>query len=145
MAACFSPPVLLRPAILLLLSAMIVRRVTGFEPGREATAKTLSTIITYAMRTCSSPAGTFTGVLQRHPRTPAFHPVPLRKAMGHMAWINSWMTAVVFAALSPCSRRSPGTALQRQDPALGPFVLLVIGSWIDKYSHCSSAVSCPTC
>ena len=35
------------PAILLLL-LMIVRRVTGFEPGREAT-KTLSTIITYAM------------------------------------------------------------------------------------------------
>ena len=35
------------PAILLLL-LMAVRRVTGFEPGREA-MKTLSTIITYAM------------------------------------------------------------------------------------------------
>ena len=109
------------PAILLLLM-MIVRRVTGFEPGREAT-KTLSTIITYAM--C---VNVFFYLLELF--TAFYSGIPGHQHSilylfvghdGHMAWINSWMwTAVVFAALSLLMLIPPGTALQRQDPALGP-------------------------
>ena len=120
------------PAILLLLM-MIVRRVTGFEPGREAT-KTLSTIITYAM--C---VNVFFYLLELF--TAFYSGIPGHQHSilylfvghdGHMAWINSWMwTAVVFAALSLLMLIPP--ALRYNDKIL-PWarVLLVIASWIAK-------------
>ena len=120
------------PAILLLLM-MIVRRVTGFEPGREAT-KTLSTIITYAM--C---VNVFFYLLELF--TAFYSGIPGHQHSilylfvghdGHMAWINSWMwTAVVFAALSLLMLIPP--ALRYNDKILPwALVLLVIASWIDK-------------
>lgn len=120
------------PAILLLL-LMIVRRVTGFEPGREAT-KTLSTIITYAM--C---VNVFFYLLELF--TAFYSGIPGHQHSilylfvghdGHMAWINSWMwTAVVFAALSLLMLIPP--ALRYNDKILPwALVLLVIASWIDK-------------
>ena len=94
------------PAILLLL-LMAVRRVTGFEPGREA-MKTLSTIITYAM--C---VNVFFYLLEIF--TAFYSGIPGHQHSilylftghdGHMAWINSWMwTAVVFAVSALFIRR----------------------------------------
>ena len=120
------------PAILLLL-LMAVRRVTGFEPGREA-MKTLSTIITYAM--C---VNVFFYLLEIF--TAFYSGIPGHQHSilylftghdGHMAWINSWMwTAVVFAVLSLLMLIPP--ALRYNDKILPwALILLVIASWIDK-------------
>ena len=120
------------PAILLLL-LMAVRRVTGFEPGREA-IKTLTTIITYAM--CIN---VFFYLLEIF--TAFYSGIPGHQHSilylftghdGHMAWINSWMwTAVVFAVLSLLMLIPP--ALRYNDKILPwALILLVIASWIDK-------------
>ena len=120
------------PAILLLL-LLVVRRVTGFEPGREA-MKTLSTIITYAM--C---VNVFFYLLEIF--TAFYSGIPGHQHSilylfvghdGHMAWINSWMwTAVVFAALSLLMLIPP--ALRYNEKILPwALILLVIASWIDK-------------
>ena len=127
-----SKPVTRRTAILLLL-LMAVRRVTGFEPGREA-MKTLSTIITYAM--C---VNVFFYLLEIF--TAFYSGIPGHQHSilylftghdGHMAWINSWMwTAVVFAVLSLLMLIPP--ALRYNDKILPwALILLVIASWIDK-------------
>ena len=117
----------------LLLLLMAVRRVTGFEPGREA-MKTLSTIITYAM--C---VNVFFYLLEIF--TAFYSGIPGHQHSilylftgqdGHMAWINSWMwTAVVFAVLSLLMLIPP--ALRYNDKILPwALILLVIASWIDK-------------
>ena len=117
----------------LLLLLMAVRRVTGFEPGREA-MKTLSTIITYAM--C---VNVFFYLLEIF--TAFYSGIPGHQHSilylftghdGHMAWINSWMwTAVVFAVLSLLMLIPP--ALRYNDKILPwALILLVIASWIAK-------------
>ena len=120
------------PAILLLL-LFLVRRLTGFDPGKDA-VKTLSTIITYAM--C---VNVFFYLLEIF--TAFYSGIPGHQHSilylftghdGHMAWINSWMwTAVVFAVLSLLMLIPP--ALRYNDKILPwALILLVIASWIDK-------------
>lgn len=119
------------PAILMLL-LMLLRRLTGFEPGKEA-MRTLATIITYAM--CINVffylLEVFTAFYSGIPGHE--HPM-IYLFTGHdgMAWINGWMwTAAVFAILSLVLLIPP--ALRNNEHILPwALVMLVIASWIDK-------------
>lgn len=119
------------PAILLLL-LFVVRRLTGFDPGREA-IKTLSTIITYAM--C---VNVFFYILELftsfYSQIPG-HMEPIRFLFfghdGHFVWVNWWMwAAVIMAILSLCILIPPHTRTGDLLPAA--LIMLVIASWIDK-------------
>lgn len=119
------------PAILMLL-LMLLRRLTGFEPGKEA-MRTLATIITYAM--CINVffylLEVFTAFYSGIPGHE--HPM-IYLFTGHdgMAWINGWMwTAAVFAILSLVLLIPP--ALRNNEHILPwALIMLVIASWIDK-------------
>ena len=115
------------PAILLLL-VFIVRRLTGFEPGRDA-VKTLTTIITYAM--CINLLEIFTAFYSgipghQHPMTFLFG-----EHAGHVTWVSNWMWAAVIMALGSLVILIPPA--WRNGPLL-PFalIMLVVASWIDK-------------
>lgn len=119
------------PAILLLL-IFIVRRLTGFDPGRDA-VKTLTTIITYAM--CINVffylLEVFTAFYSGIPGHQ--HPLVFLFAghEGHVSWVTNWMwAAVVMAAASLIILIPPQW---RTGPLLPlALVLLVAASWIDK-------------
>ena len=119
------------PAILLLL-IFIVRRLTGFDPGRDA-IKTLTTIITYAM--CINVffylLEVFTAFYSGIPGHQ--HPLVFLFAghEGHVSWVTNWMwAAVVMAAASLIILIPPQW---RTGPLLPlALVLLVAASWIDK-------------
>lgn len=120
------------PAILMLL-LMVLRKVTDFEPGKEA-MRTLATIITYAM--CINVffylleifTAFYSGIPgHQHPMVYLF-----TGHDGHMAWVNGWMwTAAVFALLSLSLLIPPSL---RNNTAVLPWalIMLVIASWIDK-------------
>jgi molybdopterin-containing oxidoreductase family membrane subunit len=120
------------PAILLLL-VMILKRVTGFDPGREA-MRALAKIIAYAMGIniffyCLEIFTAFYGQVPGH-----MHPLMALFAGhdGHALWINAWMwTAAVLALLSFLLMALPST---RDKEKLLPYslVILVIATWIDK-------------
>ena len=119
------------PAILLLL-IFIVRRLTGFDPGRDA-VKTLTTIITYAM--CINVffylLEVFTAFYSGIPGHQ--HPLVFLFAghEGHVSWVTNWMwAAVVMAAASLIILIPPQW---RTGPLLPlALVMLVAASWIDK-------------
>ncbi|ABM28796.1 sulfate reduction electron transfer complex DsrMKJOP subunit DsrP [Nitratidesulfovibrio vulgaris] len=120
------------PAILLLL-VFVLRRLTGFNPGREA-VQTLTKIITYAM--CINVffylLEVFTAFYSGMPGHQ--HPLVFLFAGhgGHSYWVNGWMwTAVVFAFLSLALLIPPQI---RDNEKVLPWalVMLVIASWIDK-------------
>ncbi len=120
------------PAILMLL-LMAVRRVTGFEPGREA-MKTLSTIITYAM--CINVffylLEVFTAFYSGIPGHQ--HPMVFLFAGhdGHLSWVNGWMwTAAVFAFMS-LALLIPPSLRYNQNILPWALIMLVVASWIDK-------------
>lgn len=120
------------PAILLLM-ALILRRLTGFDPGRQA-IKTLSVIITYAMaiNVFFFLLEVFTAFYSQIPG----HTHPFGYLFnghdGHSAWINSWMWVAVFLALFCLALLIPPQL--RNNEKILPFalVMLVIASWIDK-------------
>lgn len=119
------------PAILLLL-LLALRKLTDFEPGREA-MKTLTTIITYAM--CINVffylleifTAFYSGIPgHQHPLTYLF------SGYNGMVWVNGWMwTAAIFAAFSLILLIPP---VLRYNERILPWALamLVIASWIDK-------------
>lgn len=119
------------PAILLLLT-LLVKRLTGFDPGKKA-INTLATIITYAM--C---VNVFFFLLELF--TAFYSNMP-----GHMApivylfkgfdgdttlvpfmWTAATLAIVSLAMLIPYKIRQQGPAL------VTALILLVIASWIDK-------------
>jgi molybdopterin-containing oxidoreductase family membrane subunit len=120
------------PAILLLL-VFLVRRLTGFDPGKEA-VKTLSTIIVYAM--CVNvffyALELFTAFYSQIPG----HAEPIIFLFaghdGHLAWVSYWMWAAVAMAFLSLAILIPPSS--RVNPALLPFalVMLVAATWIDK-------------
>ena len=119
------------PAILLLL-VFIVRRLTGFNPGKEA-VKTLATIITYAM--CINVffylLEVFTAFYSGIPGHQ--HPLVFLFAghAGHVSWVTSWMWAAVIMAAASLIILIPPT--WRTGPLLPlALVMLVAASWIDK-------------
>ncbi len=120
------------PAILLLL-VFTLRRVTGFDPGKEA-VKTLTVIITYAM--CINVffyllevfTAFYSGIPgHQHPMVYLFvgdH--------GHPAWVNAWMWAAVLMAFASLAILIPPSL--RENTSLLPIalIMLVLASWIDK-------------
>jgi molybdopterin-containing oxidoreductase family membrane subunit len=120
------------PAILLLL-LMVLRKVTSFEPGKEA-LKTLSTIITYAM--CINVffylLELFTAYYSGIPGHQ--HPITFLFAGhdGHMAWVNGWMWVAAIFAIASLAMLVPPQF--RYNDKLLPIalIMLVIASWIDK-------------
>ena len=109
-----------------------MRRLTGFEPGRDA-VKTLTTIITYAM--CINVffylleifTAFYSGIPgHQHPMTFLFG-----EHAGHVTWVSNWMWAAVIMALGSLVILIPPA--WRNGPLL-PFalIMLVVASWIDK-------------
>ena len=120
------------PAILLLLS-FVLKRLTGFDPGKEA-VQTLTKIIAYAMgiNVFFYVLEVFTAFYSQIPGH--MHPMVALFAGhdGHSLWVNSWMwTAVVLGLVSLLLMAMPST---RDNEKLLPFTLLilVIATWIDK-------------
>ncbi|GHU91510.1 Hdr menaquinol oxidoreductase integral membrane subunit [Deltaproteobacteria bacterium] len=120
------------PAILLLL-VFLTRRLTGFDPGKDA-VKTLSTIIVYAM--CINVffylLELFTAFYSNIPG----HQEPISFLFtghgGHLAWVSRWMWAAVAMAFLSLALLIPPSL--RNNHALLPFALamLVAATWIDK-------------
>ncbi|MDR0815856.1 MAG: polysulfide reductase NrfD [Desulfovibrio sp.] len=120
------------PAILLLL-VFLARRLTGFDPGKDA-VKTLSTIIVYAM--CINVffylLELFTAFYSNIPG----HQEPISFLFtghgGHLAWVSRWMWAAVAMAFLSLALLIPPSL--RNNHVLLPFalVMLVAATWIDK-------------
>ncbi|MBQ7457480.1 MAG: polysulfide reductase NrfD [Desulfovibrio sp.] len=119
------------PAILLLL-LFIVRRLTGFDPGKDA-IKTLATIIVYAM--CINVffylCELFTAFYSNIPG----HMEPIHFLFyghgGEFAWVSYWMwAAVVMAFASLAILIPPQTRTGKLLPLA--LIMLVLASWIDK-------------
>ncbi len=120
------------PAILLLLM-FLLRRLTGFDPGRQA-IKTLTIIITYAM--CINVffylLEIFTAFYSGMPGHQ--HPITYLFAGhdGHLPWVTSWMWAAVIMAFAALALLIPPKF--RENEKLLPFalIMLVAATWIDK-------------
>lgn len=120
------------PAILMLLM-LLLRRLTGFDVGKEA-VKTLTTIIVYAM--C---VNVFFFVLELftafYSNIPG-HMEPIHVLFfghgGHLLWVSYWMWAAVVMAFGCLAILIPPKL--RTHPTLMPIALamLVAASWIDK-------------
>ncbi len=120
------------PAIFLLLM-LLLRRLTGFEPGREA-IRSLSKIIVYALGVniffyCLELFTAFYSGIPSHG-----HPLSylFTGHAGHVAWVSYWMwIAVVFAFAAFFMLAVPST---RENERLLPWslLLLVAATWIDK-------------
>ena len=120
------------PAILMLLM-LLLRRLTGFDVGKEA-VKTLTTIIVYAM--C---VNVFFFVLELftafYSNIPG-HMEPIHVLFfghgGHLLWVSYWMWAAVIMAFGCLAILIPPKL--RTLPTLMPIALamLVAASWIDK-------------
>lgn len=120
------------PAILVLL-CLVLKRVAGFDVGREA-IKGLTKIIAYAMgiNVFFFLLEVFTAFYSQIPGH--MHPfVAIFSGHdGHSLWINSWMwAAVVMALVSLLLICVPST---RDNEKLLPYILimLVAATWIDK-------------
>ncbi len=123
------------PAILLLL-ALALRRLTGFDPGREA-VKTLSIIIAYAMaiNVFFFLLEVFTAMYSQVPGH--MHPLTFLFS-GHgghgaqAAWIGGWMWAASFLAIF-CLILLAAPQF-RNNEAILPYslIMLVVATWIDK-------------
>lgn len=119
------------PAILLLL-LFIVRRLTGFDPGKEA-VRTLSIIIVYAM--CINVFFYLCELFTAYYSNIPGHMEPITFLFsghgGHLAWVSYWMWAAVILALGSLIILIPP---QWRNGPLLPVALcmLVAASWIDK-------------
>lgn len=120
------------PAILLLL-VMVLKRVTGFEPGRDA-IRTLTKIITYAM--CINIffflLEVFTAFYSNIPGH--MHPLSFLFAghHGHSYWINAWMWGFAVLAFVSLVMLIPPQLRDNEKLLPWALVMLVIASWIDK-------------
>ena len=119
------------PAILLLL-LFIVRRLTGFDPGRDA-IKTLATIITYAM--CINVFFYLLELFTAYYSNIPGHMEPITFLFaghgGHLAWVSYWMWAAVVMAVGCLVILIPP---QLRTSRLLPIalIMLVAATWIDK-------------
>ena len=120
------------PAILLLL-AFVLKRISGFDPGKEA-VQTLTKIIAYAMgiNVFFYALEVFTAFYSQIPGH--MHPMVALFAGhdGHSLWVNGWMwTAAVLGLVSLLLIAMPST---RDNEKILPFtlIILVAATWIDK-------------
>ena len=119
------------PAILLLL-LFIVRRLTGFDPGRDA-IKTLATIIVYAM--CINVFFYLLEIFTSFYSNIPGHMEPIMFLFqghgGHFAWVSYFMwAAVIMAFASLAILIPPQTRTGKYLPHA--LIMLVLASWIDK-------------
>ncbi len=120
------------PAILLLLM-FLLKRLTKFDPGKEA-VKTLTVIITYAM--CINVFFYILEIFTVFYSGLTSHQYPLIYLFaglnGEMSWVTTCMWAAVIMAFGCLSILIPPK--RRHDPRLLPYalIMLVIASWIDK-------------
>lgn len=120
------------PALLLLL-ILTLKRLTGFDPGKEA-VKTLAIIITYAM--CINVffyvLELFTAFYSAMPGH--MHPIAFLFAghEGHITWVTYWMWAAVILAFASLALLIPPSI--RENRTILPWALgmLVLATWIDK-------------
>ena len=120
------------PAILLLL-AFVLKRISGFDPGKEA-VQTLTKIIAYAMgiNVFFYALEVFTAFYSQIPGH--MHPMValFTGHDGHSLWVNGWMwTAAVLGLVSLLLIAMPST---RDNEKILPFtlIILVAATWIDK-------------
>lgn len=119
------------PAILLLL-LFVVRRLTGFDPGKEA-VKTLSTIIVYAM--CINVFFYLCELFTAYYSNIPGHMEPITFLFsghgGHLAWVSYWMWAAVIMAIGSLVILIPP---QWRTSKMLPLALIMLvgASWIDK-------------
>ena len=120
------------PAILLLLS-FVLKRISGFDPGKEA-VQTLTKIIAYAMgiNVFFYALEVFTAFYSQIPGH--MHPMValFTGHDGHSLWVNGWMwTAAVLGLVSLLLIAMPST---RDNEKILPFtlIILVAATWIDK-------------
>ncbi|SBW10072.1 putative Reductase, transmembrane subunit [uncultured delta proteobacterium] len=120
------------PALLLLM-VFILRRLTGFDPGKQA-VRSLAMITAYAMA-----ANVFFFLLELF--TAFYSQVPGHMHAftylfsghgGHGAWINGWMWFAVFAALFSLALLIPPGFRDNENILPFALVLVVIANWIDK-------------
>ena len=120
------------PAILLLLM-MVLRRLTGFEPGKEA-VKTLTVIIVYAM--CINVFFYLLEIFTAFYSGVPGHEEPIHFLFfghdGHLPWVSYWMWGAVIMAFASLALLIPPKL--RENPCLLPIalIMLVLASWIDK-------------
>ena len=120
------------PAILLLL-ALLLKRLTRFDPGKEA-IRVLSIIIAYAMaiNIFFYLLEVFTAFYSQIPGH--MHPLAFLFSGhdGHGNWINGWMWLAAFLGLF--SLVLLVTPSLRNNEKILPYalVMLVIATWIDK-------------
>lgn len=120
------------PAILLLL-VFIVRKLTDFEPGKEA-VQTLTKIITYAM--CINVffylLEVFTALYSGIPGHS--HPLIFLFAGhdGHVSWVTPTMWVAVVMAIMSLALLIPPQYRDNEKILPWALAMLVIASWIDK-------------
>ncbi len=120
------------PAILLLLM-LLLKRLTSFDPGKEA-VKTLTVIITYAM--CINVffyiLELFTAFYSGMPGHQ--HPFAYLFAghHGHIGWVTYWMWAGVVMAFLSLGMLIPPKFRENQTLLPIALIMLVLASWIDK-------------
>ncbi len=120
------------PAILLLLM-MLLKKLTKFDPGKEA-MKTLVVIITYAM--CINVFFYMLEIFTVFYSGLTSHQYPMiylfAGLFGEMSWVTTWMWAAVFMALGSLVILVPPK--NRENERLLPWalIMLVAASWIDK-------------
>lgn len=119
------------PAILLLL-ILVLRKLTGFNPGKAA-IRTLATIITYAM--CLNVFFYLLEVFTAFYSGVPGHSAPLVFLFSGYDGITGWVTffmwmAVIFTAICLTLLINPHTRTGRFMPLA--LILLVLATWIDK-------------
>ena len=120
------------PAILLLM-VFILRRLTGFEPGKQA-VQSLALIITYAMgaNVLFFLLEVFTAFYSQVPGHMHAFTYLFSGHDGHGAWINGWMWFGVFAALFSLTLLIPPGFRKNETILTFALILVVIANWIDK-------------
>jgi len=119
------------PAILLLLT-LLVKRLTGFDPGKEA-VKSLSTTITYAM--CVNVFFFFLEVFTAFYSNMPGHMDPIVFLFsgfeGH-TYMTPFMWTASFLAIGSLVLLIPYKWRYNTDILVPALIMLVIGTWLDK-------------
>ncbi len=120
------------PALLLLM-AFILRRLTGFDPGKQA-VRTLAVITAYAMaaNVLFFLLELFTAFYSQIPGHMHAFTYLFSGHDGHAAWINGWMWFAAFAALFSLVLLIPPGFRKNEGVLCFALVLVVAANWIDK-------------
>ncbi len=118
---------------ILLLMVFILRRLTGFEPGKQA-VQSLAMIVAYAMaaNVLFFLLEVFTAFYSQIPGHMHAFIYLFSGHNGHGAWINGWMWFGAFAALFSLALLIPPGFRENETILTFALVLVVIANWIDK-------------